>query len=453
MDSMGVIGRNGSGLEGVNLNSIRRALPDRVVEEHCRQAGMKFRKRLIPPVVTVLHMIMAAFWPESSFAAAWAVEWCLAKSLGGRGLGKSPSLGSVAKARARMALEAMEGIFSWLCRRAEAVSKPIDSWMGHRVVIADGTTMAMADRAELFEAFGRGKGKHGASRYPLMRVVVVGLANTMTLMGCRLGRYREGEWSLLRPLLDLLKAGDLLVADRAFAGAHHYAAYLGKGMGFLTRVHQALKVGRLKVLWKAGERGFVTRLKINEKYRRDEPGLPRWVVVRMIAVKLKIRGKWKATWLVTSLLDHLAHPDEEVLELYARRWRVETLLREVKVGMGADVLRSLTAEGVRKEVLARLSAATIVRTIMVEAAIAKGEDPLRLSFSFAVRALLWYTPAFATQPVWMLPETYVQMLEEMASHKVPWRPGRQEPRAVRMEKKRYPALHTTRAQWRLENAA
>jgi hypothetical protein len=453
MDSKGVIGHDGSGLEEVNLNSIRETLPDRVVEEYCRQAGMKFRKRLIPPVVTLLHMIMAGLWPDWSFAAAWAVEWCLAKSLRGGRLGKSPTLGSVAKARARIPLEALEEIFAWLCRQAEAVSKPVDSWKGHRLVIADGTTMTMADRPGLFEAFGRGEGKHGASKYPLMRVVVVGLANTMTLIGCRLGRYLEGEWSLLRPLLDLLRGGDLLIADRAFAGAHHYAVYVGKGMDFLTRVHQALKVGRLGVLWNAGERGFVTRLKVNGKYRRDDPGLPRWVRVRMIPVRLNIRGRWKDTWLATSLLDHLAYPDEEVVGLYARRWRVETLLREVKIGMGADVLRSLTAEGVRKEVLARLSAATIVRTIMVEGAIAKGEDPLRLSFSFAVRAVLWYTPAFATQPLWMLRQTYTEMLEEIASHKVPWRPGRQEPRAVRREKKRYPTLRTTRAQWRLENAA
>ena len=460
MDSTGIIGGQEVALEGLAdrletfcLNSIRQALPDAVIEQECAKAKWKYRRRLITPVAAALHMIMAALWPEQSFAAAWHLQWCYAKSLRGSGKDKSPSMASVAKARARVPLRAWEGIFAWLCAEAQRISKPLDSWRGHRLIIADGTTLTTADRPELFEEFGRGAGRGGQYKYPLVRVVVMGLANTMTLIGCRIGGYRQGEWSLLYGLLDLLGAGDILIADRAFAGAHHYAAYMGRGVGFVTRVHQAIGVEKLGVLWRAGTRGFVTRLKVNGVYRRRDKQLPEWVKVRLIAVRLKVRGKWKDTWLVTSLLDAQAYPEEEILELYARRWRVETMLREVKVAMGSDVLRSVTAEGVKKEILARLSAATIVRTLMVEAAIAKGEDPLRLSFSFAVRAVLGYAPAFARLPLWMLPEKYDEMLEEMAGHKVPWRPGRQEPRAARLEKKHYPTLRSTRAQWRLENAA
>lgn len=460
MDNTAVIGGRGTGLERLadrlqtySLNSIRQALPDCVIEAECGSAGMKFRRRSIPPVAAVLHMIMAALWPEQSFAAAWHVQWCYAKSLWGLRTDKSPSLGSVAKARARIPVEAWERIFGWLCRQACMISRPVDSWRGHRLVIADGTTVTTADRGELFEAFGQGAGRCGEYKYPLVRIVVTGLANTMTLVGCGIGGYRESEWSLFSGLFGTLAAGDLLIADRAFAGAHHYSGYMGRAIAFVTRIHHAIRAGKLEVLWKAGKSGFVTRLKINEAYRRRDAQLPKWVTVRLISVKLQVRGRWKETFLVTSLLDAEAYPEAEILELYSRRWRVETLLREVKVGMGADVLRSLTAEGVKKEILARLSAATIVRSLMVEAALRKGQDPLALSFSFAVRAVVAYAPAFAMLPLWMLPEKYDEMLDEMAGHKVPWRPGRQEPRAVRMERKHYPTLRTTRAMWRLENAA
>jgi len=454
------IGEGGAGVEGLgeklqrySLNTIREALPDAVIEGQCKQAGMKFRRRSIPPVVAVLHMIMTALWPEGSFAAGWHLQWCFAKSLWGTGGEKSPSMGSVAKARARIPLDAWEGIFAWLCRQACRMSKPVENWRGHRLIIADGTTVTTADRAELFEAFGRGGGRSGKYKYPLVRIVVVGLANTMTLLGCRIGGYRQGEWGLLSGLLGILEAGDLLIADRAFAGANHYAAYMGRAIGFVTRLHQAVRVEKLEVLWKAGSRGFVTRLEINRVYRRRDKELPKWVMVRLIRVRLQVRGAWKETFLVTSLLDEEAYPEKEIAELYSRRWRVETLLREVKVTLGADVLRSMTVEGVKKEILARLSAATIVRTLMVEAAIWKGEDPLALSFSFAVRAVVSYAPAFASLPVWALGEKYEEMLEEMAGHKTPWRPGRNEPRAVRMERKHYPTLRTTRALWRLTNAA
>jgi hypothetical protein len=460
MSDRRIIGEGEAGVEGLGerlqrygVNSIREALPDGVIEGQCRLAGMKFRRRSIPPVVAVLHMIMAALWPEQSFAAAWHVQWCYAKSLWGSGKDKSPSMGSVAKARARIPLDAWEGIFSWLCRQAAAVSGRVDSWRGHRLVIADGTTVTTADRPELFEAFGRGGGRCGRYKYPLARIVVVGLANTMTLLGCRIGGYRQGEWGFLSELLGLLGPGDLLIADRAFAGAHHYAAYIGRAIGFVTRVHQAVRVEKLPVLWKAGSKGFVTQLQINRVHRRRDKELPKQVMVRLIRVRLEIRGVWKETFLVTSLLDAQAYPEEEIVELYSRRWRVETLLREVKVTLGADVLRSMTADGVKKEIMARLSAATIVRTLMVEAAIRSGEDPLRLSFSFAVRAVVSYAPAFAILPVWALREKYGEMLEEMAGHTTPWRPNRQEPRAVRLERKHYPTLRTTRALWRLEHAA
>jgi len=440
-------------LEGYTLNSIREALPDGVIEAQCSAARMGYRKRCLTPVVTVLHMIMAGLWSEESFAAAWEVQWCQVKGYLGGAKDKSPSLGSVAKARARVPLRAWEGIFAWLCQQAQRVSAPLDSWRGHRVLIADGTTVSAPDRPELFEEFGRGRGRCGRYKYPLIRVVVLGLANTMTLAACRIGGYKVGEWSLLKQMLDMLKAGDLLIADRAFAGAHHYAAYMQRGVEFVTRVNGALKVCNLGVLWKLGDGGFVTRLMINKKHRREDGQLPAWVRVRLVPARLLVRGKWTNTWIATSLLDELAYPAAEILELYARRWRVEVMLREVKVKMGADVLRSMTAQGVRKEILARLCAATIVRTLMVEAAIAKGEDPLRLSFSFAVRAVLWYAPAFSRLPLWALPEKYSEMLGEIARHKVPWRPGRQEPRAVRREMKHYPTLRTTRAMWRLDNAA
>lgn len=440
-------------LEASTFNSIRQALPDHVIESQCRLAGMSFRKRCLPPVVAVLHMVMAAVWPEESFAAAWQLQWCYFKSLCGLTQDKSPSLGSVAKARSRVPVKAWEGILAWLCQQAQTISRPLDSWRGHRLIIADGTTLTAADRPELFEEFGRGRGRGGHYKYPLVRVVVMGLANTMTLIGWRIGSYKEGEWSLLKQILELLKAGDLLIADRAFAGAHHYAAYMARGVEFVTRVHQAIKVEKLEVLSKAGARGFVTKLKVNGKYRKKDKDLPEWVKVRLISVRLKVRGKWKNTWLVTSLLDAAAYPEDEILELYSRRWRVETMLREVKISMGADVLRSQTVDGVKREILARLSAATIVRTLMVEAALSKGEDPLRLSFSSAVRTVLGYAPAFAKLPLWMLGKKYKEMLEEIASHKVPWRPDRQEPRAVRLERKHYPTLHSTRAQWRLDNAA
>jgi hypothetical protein len=188
-------------------------------------------------------------------------------------------------------------------------------------------------------------------------------------------------------------------------------------------------------------------------YRKLDPTLPETVTVRVIRARLGGKSRCKHLCLITSLLDPVAYPAAEILELYRRRWRIETLLKEFKINLSADVLRSQSPEGIRKEVAARLMAVNIVRTIMLEAALAHGVDPLRLSFTGAVRAILAFAPRMATVHPARLPATYQALLRQIAERKVPHRPDRLEPRMIKREKKHYPSLKITRQQWRLENAA
>jgi hypothetical protein len=90
-----------SALASIPLSAIRQVLPDTVITQTCREAGYQFRHRLIVPVVTVLHMLLAAIWPEESFNASWGVLWSAFKSRYPHLSVQSPSRGSVTKARVR----------------------------------------------------------------------------------------------------------------------------------------------------------------------------------------------------------------------------------------------------------------------------------------------------------------------------------------------------------------
>ena len=157
---------------------------------------------------------------------------------------------------------------------------------------------------------------------------------------------------------------------------------------------------------------------------------------------------------------------EEDLDLALREVRMAMLEADVNFrvvreftsrvkerALGAEVLRSLTPAGVTNELAARMVALNVVRMILLASAEKHGEDPLRLSFLHAVRAVMVFAPAMATAPVWKLPAIYAAMLKEIASHRIPLRPGRNEPRAVRREHHHYPTLRTTRQLWRLQHAA
>ena len=437
------------GVQQVTLNAIREVLPDRLIEGACQAIGHVYRKRTLTPIVTVLHMLLASIWPEESFQASADLLWANFTAAFPWLDSKQPSSGSFAKARGRLPVRLWQRIAGAIAEKADTLSKRWSRWRGHRVVLVDGTCVSMPAEAELFAAFGRSTGRGGKRHYPLGRIVAVSLANTMVVLRHVLGRYGDSEISLLRTLLGDLRKGDLLVADRHFAGANLYAEYLREGLQFLTRAHQRLRVDRLRPVEVFADNDFLADLPVNKKYRRDDPSLPRTVRVRLIAATVPTRKNSRQTmWFVTSLLDAKAYPAAEIVELYGRRWRIETLFRQLKVDLHADVLRSRSVHGVRKELAARVMALNVVRCLMLQAADAHDQDPMRLSFAGALRVTLAFSPYFATAPPWKLPTLESAMLRQIAQHRLPDRPGRLEPRAIRREKKHYPRLRTTRQQWK-----
>lgn len=440
-------------LEQITFNSVRKVLPDSAIVQACKAVDYNYRERKITPIVTVLHMIMAAIWPEDSFNASWQVLWANLVSRFADFNGQSPSRGKVSQARARLPIGLWRFLFKWTCREAQQLSQTFDKWKGHRVVLLDGTCVSMSDNPELFKEFGKPTGYHGKCRYPLARLVTLCIANTMIVLDYAMGRYNQDENTLAQPLLKNLQKSDLLLADRHFAAAHFYWYYKSIGLEFLTKAHQRLKISRIRRITSYSQDDFLGWLKINENYRRKNPKLPAKIMVRFIKTTVRSRGERKVVWLVTSLLDNGLYPAGEIVALYGKRWRIETLFREVKINLSADVLRSLSPGGIHKEIAARLIAVNVVRMIMLEAAIDNDVDPIRISFVYAVRAILMFAPALATEPIWKLPQIYKAMLAEIAAHLVPKRLGRNEPRAVTRERKHYPKLKTTREVWRKSYAA
>jgi hypothetical protein len=440
-------------LESVTFNSIRKVLPDKVIHNACRQADYDYRKRIITPIVTVLHMIVAAIWPDDSFVASWQLTWSSFAANCPCFAGRSPHSGSVTKARKRLPLQVWKNIVQRLCQQAQENSEAVAYWRSHRIVSVDGTCLTVADEPQLRKEFGISKGNYGDRKYPLVRLVCLCLTEAMTIIDYRLGDYRDDENVLLAPMLKKLRKGDLLVGDRHFAGANLYWHYMQNGLEYLTRLHQKQIVSRLKKLWSYDANDFVAKLKIGDAYRRKNPEMPKYIVARFIRVQASSHGHRKPIWMVTSLLDAECYPADEIIELYLKRWRIETLFEQLKIKGGADLLRSKTIDGVHKEVAARICAINIVRIIMLQSAATGGVDVMRISFVGAVRTIIAFAPVLALQPVWQLPMIYEAMLKEIASHLVPERPGRLEPRKVTHDKRGYPKLKITRSQWRKQYAA
>jgi hypothetical protein len=95
-------------LQSALFHSLRNVVSDELVEQTCREVNYRFRRRKITPVVTVLHMILSAIWPEESFNACWQVLWDTFVSWFPQFRGQSPSRRRVAEARGRLPPEAVD---------------------------------------------------------------------------------------------------------------------------------------------------------------------------------------------------------------------------------------------------------------------------------------------------------------------------------------------------------
>ena len=124
--------------------------------------------------------------------------------------------------------------------------------------------------------------------------------------------------------------------------------------------------------------------------------MPKYIRTRFIEIKVNIRGKVQNIWLVTSLLDG-QYPAAEIAELYLKRWSIETLFRQFKIDLSADILRSRSVSAISKEIAARICAINIIHTLMLQAAILKKVDVSRISFVYTVRAIIAFAPALATK--------------------------------------------------------
>ena len=90
--------------------------------------------------------------------------------------------------------------------------------------------------------------------------------------------------------------------------------------------------------------------------------------MRILRFTATIRGfRGRRITLVTTLLDPNLYPAQELVGLYARRWRLELCLRDLKTTMGMEQLRCKSPDMAEKELLAYLIAHNLIRCVIAEA--------------------------------------------------------------------------------------
>ena len=386
-----------------------------------------------------------------------ACQDAVIRNLSGRNARGAPecslSTGPYCKARQRLLLGFLVALLHAIARRLEALQPSSWRWQGRAVKLVDGTTVSMPDTPANQKAFPQNPAQRPGLGFPLARVVAILSLGTGAVLDWAMAACQgedTGEQALFRQLLGALDAGDVLLADELYCTYWMVASLKARGVDVLMHqnVHRVTDFRRGRRL---GRGDHIAQ------WRR--PPRPCWMDEKTYATmsetldvrEVKINGRV----LVTTLLDARTVLPAELDRLYGSRWNIEVDLRSIKAEMGMDILRCKSPEMIRKEVAVHLLAYTLVRAVMAQAASLANLLARALRFKGALQVLNAYHQQLLLSAGARVSIMIAHVLGAISMLRLPWRPGRVEPRAVKRRPKPHRLLMEPRpiARARLRSSA
>ena len=428
--------------------------PDEMIAA-AKAANYSWRERLWPPMLTLWTFLVQALHPGWSCRAAVA-EVLAEHAAAGKPLGASADPSAYRQARQRVPLSVYTHALRTVGQTLQDKLDDVYRWCGRRVWIVDGSSCSMPDTPALQKAFGQPDGQKDGCGFPVAKLVAMFCWASGAVLDVAIGPYRSNELSLWRQLWDQLRIGDVVVGDRFYGAYADLAQLTARQCDGVFRLRgtraRTIDFRQGKKLGKEDRLFVWTRPPVRPRTlsAREYAWLPVNLTVRVLRFHVPVRGFRSRTILVvTTLLDPLAYPLEEIAALYGDRWTVELRLREIKTTLQMDVLRTQSPEMVRKEILMHVLAYDLIRALMWQAAQEHGRPLHRLSFAGTMQHWQAIAPHLGlrrdkSQAVAL----YRLLLSWIASDLLPVRPGRVEPRAVKRRPKGYDLLNRPRKQMR-----
>jgi hypothetical protein len=416
-------------------------IPAKLLTQWVSEEAGRFRDRIYSPWVTLTLFIEQVLSADQSCVDA------VARGLSARvALGERPcslNSGPYCKARARLPLGLIERVAREVGARLSEQQPSAWRWRGREVKLVDGTTVSMPDTAENQREFPQHREQRRGLGFPLARVVAIVSLSCGALLEWAMGpcEGREsGETALLWALAGRLRRGDVVVADRCYAGYFMIAWLMRCGVDVVIRQH-----ARRRTDFRRGQA-------LGERDHRvswARPQRPDWMDAATYASMpetLTMREVRVGGWiLVSSLTDPKEVSKQELHELYRSRWQVELDLRAIKSVMQMDLLRCKSPAMVRKEIATHLLAYNLVRSVMARAAGGAGLLPRQLSFKGALQVLRAFEQNLRHSPRARLRIRHAHVLAGIAQMRIPERPWRVEPREVKRRPKPFKRMAEPRA--------
>jgi len=364
-----------------------------------------------------------------------------------KGQRASPDTAAYCKARARLRQEDLDRAGAQVIERVQTSPSAERLWHGRHVKVVDGTGISMPDTPENQALYPQSKGQRRGCGFPLMKLVALFSLGTGVMLGLAKGAKTLSERFGFRTLWNLLDPGDVVLADRGFCDYASVFLLARRGIDCVMRNHQRRTVGisQIKRLGK-GDRLIQWHKSSTRPKWIDHAAwraMPDRLTLREICFRVETPGfRTDMLTVVTTLLDPKAFSTNDFAELYRKRWMAELFLRDIKTTLGMDILRCKSPEMIHKELAMYQIAYNLIRALMLEAA-SRHDAPLeRISFKGTVASVRQWAPVMAGARLSQRRRRQIlnALLECLTRDRLPNRPNRTEPRAVKRRPKNYQRL-------------
>ena len=438
-----------------------RSLSEEIVEQALTAVAVVWNDRIYTPLVTLWVFLSQVLSADHSCRAAVARLIAHRVSQGQRSCSSETS--AYCQARKRLPEKFFSAVACLVGRALDAKVDPKWLWKGRRVYMFDGTTVSMPDTPSNRKAYPKTYNQKSGLGFPIARIGAITSLSCGAILNvgfCRYAGKGQGEVSLLRRMWDILRPGDVLLADSLMSNWAGIVMLKERGFELVSRLNKANRKADFRKGVRLGKDDHIVRWRkpnsIRSVDRKTYNSLPDDLTIRETRVHVEQPGfRTKVFVVVTTLLDPEETTKEDLALLYRARWNNELDLRSIKSTMQMEVLRCKTPELVRKEVWTHVLAYNLIRTIIAQAASKHRKDPRSISFKGAIQTLEAFQPVIAIQGqrnsvVRM--NLYQQLLDAIATHQVADRPDRFEPRLRKRRPKHYAFLRKPRAVLKREMA-
>ena len=345
--------------------------------------------------------------------------------------------GGICQARYRVGAKPLEVLFKRIGRPMATPSTIGAYHFGKRLVGFDGTLESVADTPANEAYFGRSSGSHGDSAFPQLRAVYACELGTHIIFDAVIGHFRQGEHTLTRRLLRCVESDMLVFLDAGLSSFDLLAGIVNRGGNVIARSHNNRK---WKPICFLPDGSFLAWMKPTDKSHNPKA---KPLLVRILRYRLDDETRPhhdEIQTLVTTLLDPIAYPALEVIDLFHQRWEIEIAIDEMDTHqrLANRPFRSLKPLGVIQEFYAFLLAYFVIRVTMLDTATANLLDPDRLSFIESVHLIVDTLPIFQLIPKPYRPQLFEWVQQWVIHYQLPPRRDRSNPRVIKRRRTKFP---------------